>query len=222
MRIDRFLVEPRCLRRVDDQRPAGHLARTPAVPHTQVMADPARKDATYEDVLAAPAHMIAQVIDGELVLQPRPASLHAAAATALTAEIEPPFRRGRGGPGGWIVLFEPEVHLGDEILVPDLAAWRRERMPEIPDAAWFSLSPDWVCEVTSPSTASVDRVRKSRIYARQEVRHLWFVDPGSRVLEVWRLDGETYRLVLAAADAEKVRAEPFDAIELDLSVLWAR
>lgn len=166
--------------------------------------------------------MIAQVIDGELVLQPRPASLHAAAATGLAAEIDPPFRRGRGGPGGWVVLFEPEVHLGGEILVPDLAGWRRERMPELPDAPYFTLSPDWVCEVTSPSTASVDRVSKSRIYARNEVRHLWFVDPASCVLEVWRLDGDTYRLVLAAANAEKVRAEPFDAIKIDLSVLWAR
>lgn len=95
-------------------------------------------------------------------------------------------------------------------------------MPETPDTAWSALPPDWVCEVTSPSTASIDRVRKTRIYAREQVRHVWFVDPGTRVFEVWRLDGETYRLVLAAADEEKVRAEPFDAIELDLSLLWAR
>ncbi len=186
------------------------------------MADPARKAATYQDVLAAPEHTIAQVIDGELILQPRPAFVHSAAATGLTAELDPPFRRGRGGPGGWVILFEPELHLGDDILVPDLAGWRRERMPELPEVAFGTLAPDWVCEVTSPSTASVDRVKKSRIYARNEVRHVWIVDPGTRVFEVWRLDGETYRLVLAAADGDKVRTEPFDAIELDLSLLWAR
>lgn len=186
------------------------------------MADPARKIATYADVLAAPEHMIAQVVDGELILQPRPAFLHSAASSTLGEELGPPFKRGRGGPGGWVILDEPELHLRADILVPDLAGWRRERMPEMPDTAWSTLSPDWVCEVTSPSTASVDRVRKTRIYAREQVRHVWLVDPGTRVFEVWRLDGETYRLVLAAADDEKVRAEPFDAIELDLSLLWAR
>ena len=186
------------------------------------MADLARKVATYEDVLAAPEHMIAQVIDGELVLHPRPAFPHTTASSALGEELGPPFKRGRGGPGGWVILDEPELHLGADILVPDLAGWRRERMPEIPETAFTSLAPDWACEVTSPSTASVDRVRKSRIYAREQVRHLWFVDPGTRVFEVWRLDGDTYRMVLAAADAELLRAEPFEAIEFDLSVLWAR
>jgi Uma2 family endonuclease len=186
------------------------------------MADPARKAATYEDVLAAPNHMIAQVIGGELLLQPRPGLPHAAASIALVQDLGPPFQRGRGGPGGWVILFEPELHLAMDVVVPDLAGWRRERMPEIPETAFTTLAPDWVCEVTSPSTASVDRVRKTRIYTREQIRHLWFVDPGTRVLEIWRLDGETYRMVLAASDSEIVRAEPFDAIELDLSILWAR
>jgi Uma2 family endonuclease len=198
------------------------LARATRTVHNRSMADLARKVATYEDVLAAPEHMIAQVIDGELVLHPRPAFPHATASSALGEELGPPFKRGRGGPGGWVILDEPELHLGADILVPDLAGWRRERMPEIPETAFTSLAPDWACEVTSPSTASVDRVRKSRIYAREQVRHLWFVDPGTRVFEVWRLDGDTYRMVLAAADDELLRAEPFEAIEFDLSVLWAR
>ncbi len=186
------------------------------------MADPAGKAATYDDVCAAPDHTIAQVIDGDLVVQPRPAFLHAAASSALGEELGPPFKRGRGGPGGWVILHEPELHLDADILVPDLAGWQRERMAEIPDAPFTSVAPDWVCEVLSTSTARVDRVRKPRIYAREQVRHLWFVDPGTRVLEVLRLDGGSYRMVLAAADADVVRAEPFEAIELDLSLLWAR
>ncbi|MCU0693559.1 MAG: Uma2 family endonuclease [Polyangiaceae bacterium] len=186
------------------------------------MADGAQRAATYEDVLAAPPHTIAQVLDGKLVVHPRPASLHAGASSALGEELGPPFKRGRGGPGGWVILDEPELHLRADIVVPDLAGWRRERMPEMPDAPFFSLPPDWVCEVTSPTTASVDRVRKARIYGRERVQHVWLVDPGTRVFEVWRLDGETYRVVVTAADDERVRAEPFDAIELDLALLWAR
>ncbi len=186
------------------------------------MSERAQRAATYEDVLAAPAHTIAQVLDGQLVVHPRPASLHAAASSALGEELGPPFKRGRGGPGGWVLLDEPELHLHADIVVPDLAGWRRERMPEMPDAPFFSLPPDWVCEVTSPTTASVDRVRKARIYGRERVQHVWLVDPGTRVFEVWGLDGETYRVVLTAADDERVRAEPFDAIELDLALLWAR
>ncbi len=166
--------------------------------------------------------MIAQVIAGELILQPRPASSHALASSALNEELGPPFKRGRGGPGGWVILFEPELHLADDILVPDLAGWRRDHMPEVPDAPFFTLPPDWACEVTSPSTARVDRVHKPRLYARESVGHVWLIDPAARVLEVWRLDGDTYRVVLTAEDADRVRAEPFDAIELDLSLLWAR
>jgi Uma2 family endonuclease len=186
------------------------------------VVEPANKRASYEDVLNAPDHTIAQVIDGELVLLPRPAILHALAASALSEELGPPFKRGRGGPGGWLLLYEPEIHLADDILVPDLGGWRRERMPEAPDAPFLTLSPDWVCEVLSPSTAGVDRVRKARIFARERVQHVWLVDPAEKLLEVWRLDGSGYRVALTAASDEKVRAEPFEAIELDLAVLWAR
>lgn len=172
--------------------------------------------------MAAPEHMIAEVIDGELSMMPRPASPHTAAASALGEELGPPFKRGRGGPGGWIILDEPEVHLGEDILVPDLAGWRRNRMPEMPDAAFFTLAPDWACEILSPGSQRADRIKKPKIYSRENVSHLWLVDPNAQTLEVMRLEGGGYKIVLLAEQEEKVRAEPFDAIELDLGLLWAR
>jgi Uma2 family endonuclease len=178
--------------------------------------------ATYADVLNAPDDMIAELIDGELDLQPRPAKPHAAAATALGEELGPPFKRGRGGPGGWIILDEPEVHLGANVLVPDLAGWRRERMPVMTtEEAYFTLAPDWVCEVMSPSTFVKDRARKLPIYAAHGVGHVWLIEPVQRLLEVLRLQGGNWLLAGTHHGAAVVRAEPFDAIELDLSILWA-
>jgi Uma2 family endonuclease len=179
------------------------------------------KRATYADVLAAPEHMVAELIDGVLYTSPRPASPHAVAASALGEELGPPFKRGRGGPGGWIILDEPEVHLRSDVVVPDLGGWRRERMPSVAAAQFFELAPDWVCEVLSRSTAIRDRTSKLEIYARSEVRHVWFVDPMARTLEVLRLTSEGWILALVSGGDAKVRAEPFDAIELDLSILWA-
>lgn len=186
------------------------------------MGNPAKRRATYEDVLAAPPGKVAEVIDGELDLQPRPASPHALAATVLVEELGPPFRRGRGGPGGWVLLIGPEVHLGADILVPDLAAWRRERMPEMPDVPYFELAPDFVCEILSPSTYGKDRGPKLRVYARERVAHAWLVEPTARVLEVLRLDGDSYRILGAFEGDARVRVEPFEAIELELGGLWAR
>jgi Uma2 family endonuclease len=181
------------------------------------------REATYDDVLALPEHVVGEIVDGELVVSPRPAPLHALAAAAIAEELGPPFKRGRGGPGGWVILFEPELHLGKDVLVPDVAGWRRERMPEVPiELPYFTLAADWVCEVLSPSTARLDRTRKLAAYARNRVGHVWFVDGLAQTLEVLRLDGDTYRIVLTAAAAERVRAEPFDAIELDLAILWQR
>ncbi len=180
-----------------------------------------RRRATYQDVLDAPPNMVAEVIDGQLVLMPRPASPHAMAASVLGEELGPPFRRGMGGPGGWILLDEPELHLGDDILVPDLAGWRRERMPQVADAAYFTLAPDWVCEVLSPRTAKIDRSDKLPIYAREQVAHAWLVDPLARTLEVLRREGSRWLLVGVWSDEARVRAEPFDAIELELGALWA-
>lgn len=179
--------------------------------------------ATYEDILALPRHVVGEIIFGVLHVNPRPAPPHAVAATALGEELGPPFKRGKGGPGGWVLLDEPELHLGADILVPDLGGWRRERMPEIPfEKAYFELAPDWVCEVLSKSTAATDRSDKLAIYARERVSHVWFVDPIVKTLEILRLDGATYRIVAVHRDDAKVRAEPFDAIELELSTLWAR
>jgi Uma2 family endonuclease len=185
-------------------------------------ANPARRKATYQDVIDAPPNMVAEVIDGELHLQPRPAKAHAAAATALAEELGPPFKRGRGGPGGWILLLEPELHLGEDILVPDFAGWRRERMPVIEtDLPYFTLAPDWACEVLSPKTAMRDRAKKLPIYAREKVTHVWLVDPIARTLEVLRREGAQWLILGVFHDEAKVRAEPFDAIELDLAILWA-
>ncbi len=161
------------------------------------------------------------MIDGELHLFPRPAKPHAAAASALGEELGPPFKRGRGGPGGWFILFEPELHLHPDILVPDLGGWRKERMPSLTTSEpYFTMAPDWVCEVLSPSTAKLDRTRKLAIYARERVPHVWLVDPLLRTLEVLEREGDVWRILAVHQDADLVRAKPFDAIELDLSTLW--
>lgn len=186
------------------------------------MAGPAKRRATYEDVLNAPEHMVAEVIDGELFLQPRPAKPHSAAASALGEELGPPFKRGRGGPGGWILLDEPELHLGTDILVPDLAGWRRERMPAMTtEEPYFTMAPDWVCEVLSPSTAVKDRAQKLPLYARESVRHVWLVDPLQRTLDVLRLQEGRYSIIDVYEGSAVIRAEPFDAIALELGILWA-
>jgi Uma2 family endonuclease len=166
--------------------------------------------------------MIAEVIGGELRLQPRPAKPHAAAASALGEELGPPFKRGRGGPGGWILLDEPELHLGEDILVPDMAGWRRERMPElVADEPFFTLAPDWIAEVVSPSTEKYDRTDKLAIYRRESVSWVWIIDPLQRTLEVLRRSDDGWALRGGWRDEARVRAEPFDAFELELAILWA-
>ena len=185
------------------------------------MTSAAKKCATYEDLLAVPEHLGAEIIDGELYTMPRPATPHAAAASALGEELGPPFKRGRGGPGGWLILGEPELHVGGDIVAPDLAGWRRERMPRLPNGPYIELAPDWVCEVLSPSTQARDRTIKLGVYRRESVAHVWLVDPSSRTLEVLRRTPDGWLIVLSEGDDAKVRAEPFDAIELDLAILWA-
>jgi Uma2 family endonuclease len=187
------------------------------------MADPARKDATYEDLLALPAHVVGQIVFGVLYAHPRPAPKHAQAASTLGEELGPPFKRGRGGPGEWLILDEPEIHLGPHVVVPDLGGWRRERMPEMPvDKAWFELAPDWVCEVLSPSTASLDRGNKLKVWRAFDVSHVWFVDPEAKTLEILEKDARGYRVFEVHSGDAKNRAAPFDAIELELGLLWAR
>lgn len=187
-----------------------------------MVAKPTR--AKIADLEALPAHHVGELIFGVLHSHPRPAIPHAHVATALGGEIFGPFHRGRGGPGGWIILDEPEIHLGPEpdVVVPDLAGWRRARVAHAPDAAYVSVAPDWVCEVLSPSTEAIDRSDKMTLYARDSVGHLWLIDPTSETLEVFRLHGDAWRMINTWNGRITVRAEPFDAFELDLSVLWDR
>jgi Uma2 family endonuclease len=176
--------------------------------------------ATYEDVLNAPENKVAEILDGELFLSPRPAPRHAVGASALGGQLWGPFGHGRGGPGGWWILDEPELHLGDHVVVPDVAGWRRERMPTMPEEAFFPMAPDWICEVLSPSTERIDRALKLRIYAEAGVAHAWLVDPIQRTLEVLRLQQGAWTIVGVMTGNEAVRIEPFDAIELELGLLW--
>lgn len=187
------------------------------------MAEAAKRRATYEDLVAVPAHLVAELVGGVLYTQARPRTRHARSASRLGGVLDGPFDRGSGGPGGWLLLDEPELHLGTapDIVVPDLAGWRRERMPVLPDAAFLTLAPDWMCEVLSPSTEDFDRAEKVPLYAREGVGHVWLVDPLVRTLEVLRLDGTGYRIARTFRGDAPVRAEPFDAIELELAWLWA-
>lgn len=184
------------------------------------MADPARRRATYDDLLAVPDNLVGEILDGELVTSPRPSPPHAIATSVLGGDLNGSYQRGRGGPGGWWILDEPELHLHGDALVPDIAGWRRERMPKLPETAAFELAPDWVCETLSPSTERIDRAKKLRIYAREGVRHVWLVNPHERFFEVLRLAGDLYAIVGTWADDERVRAEPFEAVEIDLLALW--
>jgi Uma2 family endonuclease len=181
---------------------------------------PLKKGATYDDLREVPEHFVAEMFDGELYAFPRPALPHARAASVLGGKLMDPFDQGSGGPGGWILLNEPELHFGNDVLVPDIAGWRRSRLPAVPPEAYLSLAPDWICEVVSPSTEKIDRTKKLRIYARESVVHAWLLNPLHRTLEVLSLRaGKWVPLVTHEGDG-KIRAEPFDAIELELGALW--
>lgn len=176
--------------------------------------------ATYDDLLNVPDHLVAEIVDGSLYATPRPALPHTRVSSVLGMELGGPFDRGRGGPGGWWILDEPELHLSGDVLVPDLAGWRRERLPQIPAEPALTLAPDWVCEVVSPATEALDRSKKLPAYAREKVGHAWLINPAAQTLEVFRLEGDRWVLAATHAGDERVRAEPFDVIELDLSALW--
>ena len=176
--------------------------------------------ATYQDVLDAPPHVVAEVLDGTLHVQPRHAMRHARASSIVGYELTGPFDRGIGGPGGWWIVFEPELHLGDDIVVPDLAGWRRETMPEYPDSAYCTVTPDWVCEVLSPSTRRIDLNEKRAIYSREGVSHLWFVDPDARTLESFALRDGNWVLLATLANDAPVALPPFNAISFPLDALW--
>jgi Uma2 family endonuclease len=176
--------------------------------------------ATYDDLLAQPDHVVSEILDDELYASPRPAPRQALAKTWLGAILVGAFDLGKGRPGSWTILYEPEIHLDPDVLVPDIAGWRRERVPRLPETAYFLLAPDWLCEVLSPSTATIDRAKKLRIYAREGVRHAWLIDPVSQTLEVLRLERGTWTLLAVHAGSEVVNAEPFGELALDLTRLW--
>lgn len=186
------------------------------------VAEPRRR-ATYEDVLVAPENQVAEIVDGELILSPRPAYRHARASTILGVQLGGAFDREGGDPslpGGWWILFEPELHFGGDVVVPDLAGWRRERAPR-GDVPWTDIAPDWLCETLSPSTARIDRGGKLRIYGRAGVPHVWLLDPEAQTLEVLRLGTEGRHVVTEVhAGIDTPRAEPFAEIALELARLW--
>ncbi len=184
------------------------------------MSGPAEKFADYNDILAAPENRVAEIIDGQLHTQPRPAPKHTNSASSLGDELMSPFQKGRGGPGGWWILDEPEIHLGHHVLVPDLAGWRRERMPALPETNWFENPPDWICEVLSPSTMRIDRIKKMRIYAEYGVAHTWLIDPLAQTLEVYELQTKHWVMVGTYEGEEEASAVPFDAITFRLGDLW--
>ncbi|MCY4326116.1 MAG: Uma2 family endonuclease [Rhodobacteraceae bacterium] len=179
------------------------------------------RTATYQDVLDAPPRRVAEVLAGTLYTQPRPASHHARASSGLGAKIGTPFDYGDSGPGGWWIIDEPELHLRMDIVVPDLAGWRRTTMPTYPDVAYFEIVPDWICEVLSPSTRRIDLSEKRTIYAREGVVHLWFVDPDTRTLEVFRLHKGQWLLLATLTGSAPVSQPPFEAISFPLDALWA-
>jgi Uma2 family endonuclease len=185
-----------------------------------VTIKPLKKGATYDDLVRVPENFVAEMFDGELYASPRPALPHALAAVALVAKLGGPFGFDRD-PGGWRMLIEPELHFGNDVLVPDLAAWRRARLPTVPDDAYLTLAPDWVCEVLSPSTETIDRGRKLGIYAREAVPHVWLVDPLRQSLEVLALEAGSLEKIEEHHGNVRVRAQPFDAVELELQALWS-
>lgn len=192
--------------------------------HPEAMSEkPPRREASLEDLEGVPPHRVGEIVGGELYVSPRPSPLHSRVTMRLSQALSP-FDQSPGGegPGGWVILFEPELHLGRDALVPDLAGWRRERLPELPDTAALTLAPDWVCEVLSPSTETLDRARKMGSYAREGVKHLWLADPRTRLLEVYRLEQGRWSRLGAYPGDTLVRAEPFERLELRLGLLWER
>jgi Uma2 family endonuclease len=183
-------------------------------------AKPLKKHATYDDLRDVPDNFVAEMFDGELYASPRPAYPHAHAASVVGFQLGGPFHLGQNGPGGWVIVAEPELHFGDDVLVPDRAGWRRERLAVVPSAAYQTSAPDWVCEVLSASTEALDRGKKLGIYAREGVTHLWLVNPILRTLEVLSLARGVLRITASYEGHANIRAAPFDAIELDLGALW--
>lgn len=184
------------------------------------MAEAAKRKATYEDLYGIPEDAVGEIINGELIVTPRPSRKHGFSAYALGGELLPyQFGRG-GGPGGWVIIGEPEVKFGENYLVPDIVGWRRERFPQSEETNWISVSPDWITEVLSPSTVRVDRIKKMAIYAEHGAPYLWLIDPAAKTLEVFRLEAGGWLLRSVFGERDRVRVEPFAEVEIDLTNLW--
>ncbi|MCP3139474.1 Uma2 family endonuclease [Pyxidicoccus xibeiensis] len=185
--------------------------------------EPPRPGRAYEALERLPPDVVGEIIAGELYVSPRPRLRHGRAAFRLGKTLGPfDEEPGQSGPGGWVFIPEPELHLGGDALVPDLAGWRRERMPEIPDVVGVTLAPDWLCEVLSPSTEALDRARKMAVYAREGVKHLWLADPRPQTLEVYRLEGDRWLLLGTHTGDVTVHVDPFEALPVRLASLWER
>lgn len=176
--------------------------------------------ATYADIEAAPPHLVAEIINGELMTHPRPSPRHGTAATSLADELTGPFQKGRGGPGGWIFVLESEIKFGGDILVPDVAGWRRQRLSSCPERNYFETVPDWVCEILSASTEKRDRTLKMRIYGNAGIHHFWLIDPRLQILEVFENEQGRWMKAGDWNSDDQVRAPPFDAISFSLADLW--
>lgn len=183
------------------------------------MSQPVKR-ATYADLEAVPPHLVAEIIDGELLTHPRPSPRHGVASSALGARLMDFFQFDGGRPGGWIFIDEPELHLGPHVVVPDIAGWRRERLPSYPETNYFTISPDWVCEVLSASTEKRDRTVKMRIYAEAQVPYFWLIDPRLQILEAFELAEGRWLKIGAWNSDDEVRARPFDAATISLADLW--
>ena len=183
------------------------------------MTNLALRRATYADLEAVPPHLVAEILDGVLYTHPRPVARHGAASFALAHALGGPFQLGRGGPGGWTFIDEPELHLGPHVVVPDLAGWRKERMPFVPDVAFIDFVPDWICEILSPSTERNDRGRKRRIYANFGLSFYWLLNVPERQLEAYELRDGKFVLFETFEDGAAVNAPPFAAVPFPLSDL---
>jgi Uma2 family endonuclease len=185
------------------------------------MTAPAKIPATYADIEALPAHMTGEIINGVLHTHPRPSNEHGFAYTSLTDELVSPFQKGRGGPGGWTFIQEPELHLGPHTVSPDMCGWRKDRMPHVPRAKFVdNIVPNWVCEFLSASTEKRDRGEKRVIYSTYGVDHYWLIDPRVRSVEIFQRLDRQWLAIGYFTDKEKLIAPPFEAITIDLSFLW--
>lgn len=181
-----------------------------------------KKSSLYERLLALPDNVIGEIINGELVVSPRPGGMHLLAASVLNRRIGSPFSDGIGGPGGWWILEGPEIEFENEKqhYVPDLAGWKKERMPQVPVGHIFTVVPDWVCEIVSPSSRRYDRIEKFKVYGLHGVGYYWVIDPEAQSLEAYQLENGRWLAIGGFSQTERARVPPFETVEIDLALLW--